>query len=282
MANHVECEHVLAASSGAAAHALVRLGNQTHTVAASITYGCSLHQLRLQPPPATVAGWSALVLASTQRCSASRSYRATDSGAFRQRATSGGRRGASHLGSTHGQRSCSAWALHGARWRAGLARTTEGAPGRRQRRGALSTSCSAITLPSSTLPRTYCPMQSSQKACAQPASTAASAGGVSHMQIGQVTSAAGRSQSAGRPEPAAAEAEDEDEEDPADAEAMPADAEAPEEEGAACGGLKGEAAPLSSWSLSRSMGAAAVSPPRRAGAGRRGESTVRSTTARFR
>ena len=85
----------------------------------------------------------------------------------------------------------------------------------------------------------------------------------------------------GRPEPAAAEAEDEDEEDPADAEAG-AEAEAPEEEGAACGGLKGEAAPLSSWSLSRSMGAAAVSPPRRAGAGRRGESTVRSTTARFR
>ena len=85
----------------------------------------------------------------------------------------------------------------------------------------------------------------------------------------------------GRPEPAAAEAEDEDEEDPADAEAG-AEAEAPEEEGAACGGLKGEAAPLSSWSLSRSMGAAAVSPPRRAGAGRRGESIVRSTTARFR
>ena len=85
----------------------------------------------------------------------------------------------------------------------------------------------------------------------------------------------------GRPEPAAAEAEDEDEEDPADAEAG-AEAEAPEEEGAACGGLKGEAAPLSSWSLSRSMGAAAVSPPRRAGAGRRGESTVKSTTARFR
>ena len=84
--------------------------------------------------------------------------------------------------------------------------------------------------------------------------------------------------------------EDEDEEDPADAEAdaeAEAEAEAPEEEGAACavaagGGLKGEAAPLSSWSLSRSMGAAAVSPPRRAGAGRRGESTVRSTTARFR
>ena len=138
-------------------------------------------------------------------------------------------------------------------------------------------------------------MHSSQKACAQPASTAASAGGVSHMQIGQVTSAAGRSQSAaggapGRPEPAAVDA-DEDEEDPADAEAeveAEAEAEASEEEGAAaCAvaadeGLKAEAAPLSSWSLSRSMGAAAVSPPRRAGAGRRGESTVRSTTARFR
>ena len=154
-----------------------------------------------------------------------------------------------------------------------------------------------MTLPSSTLPRTYCPMHSSQKACAQPASTAASAGGVSHMQIGQVTSAAGRSQSAaggapGRPEPAAVD-EDEDEEDPADAEAeveAEAEAEAPEEEGAAaCAvaadeGLKAEAAPLSSWSLSRSMGAAAESPtrPRRAGGGRRGESAVRSTTARFR
>ena len=136
-------------------------------------------------------------------------------------------------------------------------------------------------------------MHSSQKACAQPASTAASAGGVSHMQIGQVTSAAGRSQSAaggapGRPEPAAVD-EDEDEEDPADAEAE-AEAEAPEEKGAAaCAvaadeGLKAEAAPLSSWSLSRSMGAAAESPtrPRRAGGGRRGESAVRSTTARFR
>ena len=139
-------------------------------------------------------------------------------------------------------------------------------------------------------------MHSSQKACAQPASTAASAGGVSHMQIGQVTSAAGRSQSAaggapGRPEPAAVD-KDEDEEDPADAEAdaeAEAEAEAPEEEGAACAvaadeGLKAEAAPLSSWSLSRSMGAAAESPtrPRRAGGGRRGESAVRSTTARFR
>ena len=175
--------------------------------------------------------------------------------------------------------------------------TTEGAPGAgRPRRGALSTCRSAITLPSSTLPRTYCPMQSSQKACAQPVSTAASAGGVSHMQMGQVTSAAGRSQSPvggrpGRPEPVAVEAEDEDEEDPADAGTeAEAEAEAPEEEaGAACavvvgGGLKGEAAPLSSWSLSRSMGAAAESPtrPRRAGGGRRGESTVRSTTARFR
>ena len=115
-------------------------------------------------------------------------------------------------------------------------------------------------------------MQSSQKACAQPVSTAASAGGVSHMQMGQVTSAAGRSQSPvggrpGRPEPVAVEAEDEDEEDPADAGTeAEAEAEAPEEEaGAACavvvgGGLKGEAAPLSSWSLSRSMGAAAESP----------------------
>ena len=99
------------------------------TVAVSTTYGCSLHHLRLQPPPPTVAGWSALVLASTQRCSASRSYRATDSGAFRQRATSGGRRGASHLGSTHGQRSCSAWALHGARWRARAGPHDRGRPG---------------------------------------------------------------------------------------------------------------------------------------------------------
>jgi hypothetical protein len=92
---HVEGEHVLAASRGAAAHALVRLGWQAPTVAASTAYGCSLHRLRLQPPPATTVAASNRygrslhrlrlqvgVLASTQRCSASRSYRATDSGAL--------------------------------------------------------------------------------------------------------------------------------------------------------------------------------------------------------
>ena len=52
---HVERKHVLASSRGAAAHALVRLGYQTHTVAACTAYGCSLHHLRLQPAPPTVA-----------------------------------------------------------------------------------------------------------------------------------------------------------------------------------------------------------------------------------
>ena len=99
--------------------------------------------------------------ASTQRCSARRSYRATASGSLRHRATSDGARGSPHLGSTDGQRSCS-----------------------------------GITWPSVTLPVTYCRRQSSQKACLQPKSTAASAGGASHMQIGQVISAGGRIQPA--------------------------------------------------------------------------------------
>ena len=85
------------------------------------------------------------------------------------------------------------------------------------------------------------------------------------MQMGQVTSAVGRSQSVGvRLKPAAV---DEDEE--------LADAVV------AGGGLKDEATPLSSSSLSRSIGAAAVKPPRWACGGGRGESTVRSTIARF-
>ena len=33
-----------------------RLQPPSHTVVAAITYGCSLHHLRLQPPPPTVAG----------------------------------------------------------------------------------------------------------------------------------------------------------------------------------------------------------------------------------
>ena len=94
------------------------------------------------------------------------------------------------------------------------------------------------------------------------------------MQMGQVTSSVGRSQSeGGRPWLATA---DEDEA------AAGAEAEAAEEEEAcapvAGGGLADEITP-SSWSLSRSMGAAA-DPKwlRRACGGRRGESPVRSTT----
>lgn len=45
--------------------------------------------------------------ASTHRCSAKRSYRATASGSLRQRATSAGDSDSPHLGSTDGQRSCS-------------------------------------------------------------------------------------------------------------------------------------------------------------------------------
>ena len=54
---HVERKHELASSRGAAAHALVRLGYQTH--AASTAYGCSLHHLWLQPAPPTVAASTA-------------------------------------------------------------------------------------------------------------------------------------------------------------------------------------------------------------------------------